>query len=329
MSVASILGSRAALSGASVATSTANARRRSFAAARSKAPRAAISPPSEGSETAPSADEKQRAKVSMVSLGCPKNTVDGEVMLGDLFANGFDIIDEHEDADAIIVNTCGFVEDAKNESVDAILAAAAMKAEQEQGGKKKKVIVTGCLAQRYAEELADEMPEVDVVMGFENYKDLPNTLGEQLGVETGAAADGAKRGRVRVGTASPPFRPEALRKRLTPQHYAYLRVAEGCDHKCTFCAIPGFRGKFRSKPWDPIIEEAKALADTGARELCLIAEDTNQWGMDLKASDGRALAGGRVSAASTATYILLNKSPRAQELEFVTSRLTRGPLPDG
>ena len=237
MSAASILGSRAALSGASVAASTANARRRSFAAARrSKAPRAAISPPSEGSETAPSADEKQRAKVSMVSLGCPKNTVDGEVMLGDLFANGFDIIDEHEDADAIIVNTCGFVEDAKNESVDAILAAAAMKAEQEQGGKKKKVIVTGCLAQRYAEELADEMPEVDVVMGFENYKDLPNTLGEQLGVETGAAADGAKRGRVRVGTASPPFRPEALRKRLTPQHYAYLRVAEGCDHKCTFCA---------------------------------------------------------------------------------------------
>ena len=102
MSVASILGSRAALSGASVATSTANARRRSFAAARSKAPRAAISPPSEGSETAPSADEKQRAKVSMVSLGCPKNTVDGEVMLGDLFTNGFDIIDEHEDADAIL-----------------------------------------------------------------------------------------------------------------------------------------------------------------------------------------------------------------------------------
>ena len=136
MSAASILGSRAALSGASVAASTANARRRSFAAARSKAPRAAISPPSEGSETAPSAGEKQRAKVSMVSLGCPKNTVDGEVMLGDLFANGFDVTDEHEDADAIIVNTCGFVEDAKNESVDAILAAASMKAEKESGAGK-------------------------------------------------------------------------------------------------------------------------------------------------------------------------------------------------
>ena len=180
-----------------------------------------------------------------------------------------------------------FLPDAKNESVDAILGAAALKAE---GDGKKKVIVTGCLAQRYAEDLAAEMPEVDVVMGFEEYKNLPASLGSMLGVETRPDEGTGNRGRVRVGTASPPFRPEALRKRLTPQHYAYLRVAEGCDHKCTFCAIPGFRGKFRSKPWTPLVEEAKALADTGARELCLIAEDTNQWGMDLKASDGRGLA---------------------------------------
>ena len=170
MSAASLLGSRAALSGASVATSTANARRHSFSAAARFTTRAAISQPPSGGEAEANTE---RAKVSMVSLGCPKNTVDGEVMLGDLFANGFDVIDEHEDADAIIVNTCGFVEDAKNESVDAILAAAAMKAEQAQDGKKKKIIVTGCLAQRYADDLADEMPEVDVVMGFENYKDLP------------------------------------------------------------------------------------------------------------------------------------------------------------
>jgi ribosomal protein S12 methylthiotransferase len=134
------------------------------------------------------------------------------------------------------------------------------------------------------------MPEVDVVMGFEEYKNLPGALGSALGVSTEPVDSSARRGRVRVGTASPPFRPEQLRKRLTPEHYAYLRVAEGCDHKCTFCAIPGFRGKFRSKPWEPVVEEAKALAQTGARELCLIAEDTNQWGMDLKASDGRGLA---------------------------------------
>ena len=211
-------------------------------------------------------------------------------MLGDLFANGFDIVDDHEEADAVIINTCAFVEDAKNESVDAILAAAALKSDTEAAGGKKKIIVTGCLAQRYAEDLAAEMPEVDVVMGFEEYKNLPGALGSALGVSTEPVDATARRGRVRVGGASPPFRPEALRKRLTPEHYAYLRVAEGCDHKCTFCAIPSFRGKFRSKPWQSVVEEAKALADTGAKELCLIAEDTNQWGMDLKKSDGRGLA---------------------------------------
>ena len=233
----------------------------------------------------------------MVSLGCPKNTVDGEVMLGDLFANGFDVVDDHDDADAVIVNTCGFVEDAKNESVDAILAAARLKSDTEAAGGKKKIIVTGCLAQRYAEDLAAEMPEVDVVMGFEEYKNLPGALGSALGVSTEPVDSSARRGRVRVGTASPPSAPEQLRKRLTPEHYAYLRVAEGCDHKCTFCAIPGFRGKFRSKPWEPVVEEAKALAQTGARELCLIAEDTNQWGMDLKASDGRGARGAPRRAA--------------------------------
>eukprot|EP00227_Mantoniella_beaufortii_P010230 CAMPEP_0197591208 /NCGR_PEP_ID=MMETSP1326-20131121/12939_1 /TAXON_ID=1155430 /ORGANISM="Genus nov. species nov., Strain RCC2288" /LENGTH=529 /DNA_ID=CAMNT_0043156593 /DNA_START=101 /DNA_END=1690 /DNA_ORIENTATION=- len=295
-SAASLLGSRAALLGhAAVGRSKSSA-----AATRTRAvTRASIAPPPSGSSssssdaaTAVDVVAKPRAKVSMVSLGCPKNTVDGEVMLGDLFANGFDIVDDHEESDAVIINTCAFVEDAKNESVEAILAAARLKSDSAAGGKQKKVIVTGCLAQRYAEDLAVEMPEVDVIMGFEHYKDLPSSIGGLLGVETNADAGAAagSRGRVRVGTASPPFRPEALRKRLTPQHYAYLRVAEGCDHKCTFCAIPGFRGKFRSKPWDSVVDEAKALADTGARELCLIAEDTNQWGMDIKKADGRGLA---------------------------------------
>ena len=289
MSVASLLGGRAALSGASALAARGGLKTRKRPAAFSRTiPRASIAEPPGASDADTDAGQA-RAKVSMVSLGCPKNTVDGEVMLGDLFSNGFDVVDDHEEADAVIVNTCGFVEDAKNESVDAILAAAALKAESEERGAKKKIIVTGCLAQRYAEDLAEEMPEVDVVMGFEEYKNLPGVVGDALGVALDAAAP-ARPGRVRVGTASPPFRPEALRKRLTPQHYAYLRVAEGCDHKCTFCAIPGFRGKFRSKQWDPIVEEAKALAQTGAKELCLIAEDTNQWGMDLKASDGRGLA---------------------------------------
>ena len=292
MSAASgFLGVRAVLGRAALSS---RPKKTKFAAAKASI---APPPPSGGADTSDSKessaaeDAPRRAKVSMVSLGCPKNTVDGEVMLGDLFANGFDVIDEHEDADAVIINTCGFVEDAKNESVDAILAAAAMKADSEKNGKKQKIIVTGCLAQRYAEDLAEEMSEIDVVMGFEEYKNLPAEIGQSLGVDVLRQDDGGnKRGRVRVGTASPPFRPEALRKRLTPNHYAYLRVAEGCDHKCTFCAIPGFRGKFRSKPWDSIVDEAKALADTGAKELCLIAEDTNHWGMDMKASDGRGLA---------------------------------------
>ena len=115
-------------------------------------------------------------------------------------------------------------------------------------------------------DLAADLPEVDVIMGFEQYQNLPASIGGMLGVETrkDTGGEAAARSRVRVGSASPPFRPEALRKRLTPNHYAYLRVAEGCDHKCTFCAIPGFRGKFRSKPWDSIIEEAKAGAYTGS-----------------------------------------------------------------
>jgi ribosomal protein S12 methylthiotransferase len=300
MSAACALGARATLavapSGRAPGKKGLGERRIHAAAVNRRSGRVGISPNASIAEPpntdAPSTDgEKRRAKVSMVSLGCPKNTVDGEVMLGDLFANGFDVVDDHEDADAVIVNTCAFVEDAKNESVDAILAAAALSDDTEaNGGKKKKIIVTGCLAQRYAEDLAAEMPEVDVIMGFDEYKNLSGALGSVLGVSTEPVDADGKRGRVRVGTASPPFRPEALRKRLTPEHYAYLRVAEGCDHKCTFCAIPGFRGKFRSKPWTPVVEEAKALAQTGAKELCLIAEDTNQWGMDLKASDGRGLA---------------------------------------
>jgi ribosomal protein S12 methylthiotransferase len=226
-----------------------------------------------------------RKKVSMVSLGCPKNTVDGEVMLGDLYTNGFEITDDHDEADAIIINSCGFVEDAKNESVEAILEASQLSKDGS-----KKIIVTGCLAQRYASDLANELPEADVIVGFENYGNLPKTVGGLLGVEAEPGLLIPQQARVQVGGASPPFREEVKRLRITPKHYAYLRVAEGCDHKCTFCAIPSFRGRFRSKPWDSIIDEAKALADSGVRELNLIAEDTNQWGIDMRASDGRGLA---------------------------------------
>jgi len=206
-------------------------------------------------------------------------------MLGDLYRQGFDITDEHEEADAIVVNTCAFVEDAKMESIEAIVEAAQLK----QTGKAKKIVVTGCLAQRYSEELADQLPEADLVVGFEQYTGLPAAIRSSLGLNAGVdATEYAQRSRVQVGTATVPFRPEFDRFRLTPSHTAYLRVAEGCDHACTFCAIPGFRGRFRSKGYSDILREAQGLVDAGAKELNLIAEDTNQYGMDTR--EGHRLA---------------------------------------
>ncbi|KAG1661709.1 hypothetical protein FOA52_002045 [Chlamydomonas sp. UWO 241] len=225
-----------------------------------------------------------KKKVSLVSLGCPKNVVDGEVLLGDLYRSGFEVIEDHEDADAVIVNTCGFVEDAKTESLEAILSAAALNAD----GKQRKVIVTGCLAQRYSDQLAADLPEADLVVGFENYGSLGASLRQTLGMESIDTAEYQQRARVQVGSATVPFRPEWDRYRLTPKHTAYLRVAEGCNHACTFCAIPGFRGKFRSKPWAALLEEAKYLVESGVVELNLIAEDTNQYGQDRR--DGKGLA---------------------------------------
>ena len=257
--------------------------------------------------------KKKNARVSLVGLGCPKNVVDAEVMLGDMRKNGYDVTENHEDADAIIVNSCGFIDDAKSESVEAILEASKL------SGGKKKIVVTGCLAQRYGEDLQKELPEVDLIVGFENYGMLPSLVEESLrerddesrivspfdpasqkrsGSATGTMSKNIitnddlvlPKKKTLVGGNSPPFRSEIDRVRITPKHSAYLCVAEGCDHKCTFCAIPSFRGKFRSKKFEPIVDEAKALGQLGAKELCLIAEDTNQWGMDLRAQDGRGLA---------------------------------------
>lgn len=195
----------------------------------------------------------------------------------------------------------------------AIIEAASLN----EDGRKRRVIVTGCLAQRYGESLAADLPEADLVVGFQNYAQLGDSLRGSLGLpalglapaaypplpdappidepgdadpsEVGALSPSAPPGaRVQVGAATVPFRAEWDRVRLTPPHTAYLRVAEGCNHACTFCSIPGFRGKFRSKPWAPLLDEARRLVADGALELNLIAEDTNQWGQDRR--DGRSLA---------------------------------------
>ncbi|KIZ07386.1 MiaB-like tRNA modifying enzyme YliG [Monoraphidium neglectum] len=236
----------------------------------------------------------------------------GEVMLGDLVRQGFSVTDDHEEADAVIVNTCAFVEDAKAESIEAIIEAASLN----EDGKRRRVVVTGCLAQRYSDSLAADLPEADLVVGFQNYAQLGTSIRGSLGLEHQQQQQQALPGstvalpspppiddpssepalvpsapssaRVQVGDSTVAFRPEWDRVRLTPRHSAYLRVAEGCNHACTFCSIPGFRGKFRSKPWAPLLEEAERLVAGGAVELNLIAEDTNQWGQDRR--DGRNLA---------------------------------------
>ena len=184
----------------------------------------------------------------------------------------------------VIVNTCAFVEDAKRESIAAIVDAAHLK--DDGALPTRGLFVTGCMAQRYAQELADELPEVDSIMGFESYADLPTQV--LMLLESSGGAPVAQS--VMVGSASPAFRAEDERFQLTPRHTAYLRVAEGCDHACSFCAIPGFRGSFRSKPYDAVLQEATKLVAGGVKEINLIAEDTNQFGSDWGAADERRLA---------------------------------------
>lgn len=227
----------------------------------------------------------QAHSVALVALGCPKNTVDAEVMLGDLQRSGLRVISDPSKADVVIVNTCAFVDDAKSESISAIIEAAQLKAER--SSPVRGLFVTGCMAQRYSDDLATELPEVDAVVGFEHYSDLPQRVHALLA--RGADEEVAP-AQVFVGSASVPFRSEETRVRLTASHTAYLRVAEGCDHACTFCAIPGFRGKFRSKPFNIALAEATRLVESGVREINLIAEDTNQYGSDWGEQDGRRLA---------------------------------------
>ncbi len=250
-----------------------------------------------------SSSPDRSARVGLISLGCPKNLVDSEVLLGRI-AEGATIVGRLEDADVAVINTCAFVEAAKRESIDAILEVV----EKKRRGELSRVIVTGCLAQRYPEELRREIPDLDAIVGLTAEEEIPALLrdlarvkaaapprlrtlplaGEKRGGVAPRGRGGAPGPRVLVRDPSKPFGAEVGRLRLTPRHYAYLRVAEGCDHQCTFCAIPSFRGRFRSKPEKAILEEARELAADGAKELLLIAEDTNQYGQDRR--DGSSLA---------------------------------------
>ena len=205
--------------------------------------------------------------IGMVSLGCAKNQVDAEQMLFLLQQAGYNILPEPAGADVVIVNTCGFIESAKTEAIDNILAMAQLKAEGSVG----KILVTGCLAQRYQEEILKELPEVDGVLGTGSYYDVVSAVKQLL--------DGAE-GIEEYGDIQAPIQ-ECGRILTTPKHYAYLKIAEGCDNHCAFCIIPTLRGKYRSRPMDKLIEEAKELAASGVKELIVVAQDTSRYGIDL------------------------------------------------
>ncbi|HWB29141.1 MAG TPA: 30S ribosomal protein S12 methylthiotransferase RimO [Vicinamibacterales bacterium] len=218
-------------------------------------------------------------KVGFVSLGCPKNLVDGEVMLGLARDAGHEITADAEGAEAIVVNTCAFIDRAKEESVDAILEMARLKRD----GGCKTLVVTGCLAERYGEELRKEIPEIDVVLGT---GDVPAIADALAGA---SAANGAQPLRFfrsgSVGRAqgpAPTYLYDASTPRVltTPRHYAYVKIAEGCNYTCAFCIIPTLRGEYRSRDEDSIVREAESLAARGVRELLLISQDTTFFGLD-------------------------------------------------
>ena len=205
-------------------------------------------------------------KIGMISLGCNKNQIDAEIMLAKLAEQGFEITDEVDGADAVIVNTCGFIEDAKKEAIENILDMAELKKEGVIG----KIIVTGCLAERYREEILSELPEVDAVVGLGSNKDIAEICDRVLaGVPV--VSFGEK-------TCLPL---DCERMLTTPNYYAYLKIAEGCSNHCTYCAIPKIRGEFRSRQPESILKEAMELAKQGVKELVVIAQDTSRYGEDL------------------------------------------------
>lgn len=206
-------------------------------------------------------------KILFISLGCDKNLVDTEVMLGMLASRGYEMTNEEQEADIIVINTCCFIHDAKEESIQNILEMA----EYKKNGSAKALIVTGCMAERYRQEILDEIPEVDEVLGTTAYDRILD------------AVDAAFAGQHEVMTADLDALPLPETKRLvtTGGHFAYLKIAEGCDKHCTYCIIPKIRGNFRSVPMERLIKEAEELADQGVKELILVAQETTLYGKDL------------------------------------------------
>ena len=214
----------------------------------------------------------QAIKVGFVSLGCAKNLVDSEVMLGSLLRDGMQVTRDAREADVVIVNTCGFIEGSKKESIDAILKANELR----ETGNCKALIMAGCLTQRYPKDLRKELPEVDAIVGLNEVPRIGEIVREVL-TRNGHTAP-------RLYWSGPAkYVPDysAPRFRLTPKHYAYVKIAEGCNHPCTFCSIPRIRGKHRSRAVNDVVAEIRDLVESGAREINLISQDTTFYGKDL------------------------------------------------
>lgn len=217
-------------------------------------------------------------KIGVVSLGCPKNLVDSETMLGLIHEENYEITNDPSEAEIIIVNTCGFIESAKEESINTILQMA----EYKKSGSCKYIIVTGCLSQRYAEELFSELPEADAIAGVEVYDEIGSIIKRVMNGERFIMLERSKPDV--IYTSKETFLPRIL---TTPSYTAYLKIAEGCDNCCSYCAIPKIRGPYRSKPMEQVLKEAKALANNGVKELIVVAQDTTRYGEDL--SEGKLL----------------------------------------
>src|SRR5437870_8108244 len=254
-------------------------------------------------KTANALEFLSKPKIGMISLGCAKNLVDAEIMLGSVLQRGMEITSRPENADVLVINTCAFIDSAKEESIEAILEAHKQRGLNSRGD--QKLIVSGCMSQRFAKELRREMPEVDAFIGLDQVSELGKIVEKILGkrsmlnaqrptpktdswpLEIGRSHLGidSKNGDLDIGFANtrPTYIPDydTSRFRLTPAHFAYLKIAEGCNHPCSFCVIPQMRGKHRSRPPQSVLEEIRGLVSEGVREINLISQDTTYYGMDL------------------------------------------------
>ncbi len=214
-----------------------------------------------------------KARVHFRSLGCPKNQLDSEIMLGHLASHGYAIAEELDVADVVVINTCSFIESAREESIEAILEVA----DRKESGALRGLIVSGCLPQRYGAELAREMPEVDAFVGTGYITKIASILDAALAGKKGGIYVDA--GRSHLYSENEP------RMLIGPRHSAYIKIAEGCNRKCTFCAIPSIRGRFQSRSLESVVAEARQLAEMGAKEINLVSQDSTYWGKDRREAD--------------------------------------------